>query len=254
VGVRVTCTCGRSFEVSAEHASSRIKCRNCGREFTPGAAEMHVPRGLAGRILLCLGIAGLLSGFFWPANSPEATAAPEFRAVYPPSAQALAKAALPPTTLYDSLEQRVLTCSAVAAAGRALHPETSTDLIRPVTGGRGELTIQNGTETDAVAILRGIGGDDVRRVYVRAHSTAESADIPTGRYQLLFTSGQTWVPEIEDFCESRGYSGFNDPFLFREVRSVDGVRYSTWTVTLQPVAGGDARVHPISPEDFHRGR
>ncbi|MGB9178408.1 MAG: hypothetical protein WCB68_04100, partial [Pyrinomonadaceae bacterium] len=129
---------------------------------------------------------------------------------------------------------------------------TGTNLIRPRSiGGRGVLRISNGTSSDAIAKLVDSATNKTRRlVYIQASSNGTISGIETGDYILKFSLGTGYVKDEGRFLYSQSYSKFDDILDFREYRTDDGIRYSIFEVTLNPVIGGNAQTSPISAADF----
>lgn len=109
--------------------------------------------------------------------------------------------------------------------------------------GLGELHIENGTQSDTVLIL---SRDDATLIaaYVRAGETLTIDRIPDGTYVVFATSGQDWDGLM--FNTDRSNERFQDSLLFSTTTS----QYSIWTLTLQPVIGGNAQSAPISASDL----
>lgn len=248
------CACGQELNVRPEDASRRIRCRACGRIIEPRSPTIHRSSGRTlGTALVILGVflviaaGAMVSTATKPEASPLATPA---KSQESEMAVQLASAELPPTSLTDSMRVGLQSCAQLAEAGRIERPVTGHLIGRGRSGGMGILEIENGAEADAVALLRTPAGRDVRRAFVRAGTTLRLNAIPEGTYELLFASGADWTPELNAFCRSRSYSRFSDTFTFTELEEWDGVRYSQWSVTLYPVAGGDARTERVDPALF----
>jgi hypothetical protein len=126
--------------------------------------------------------------------------------------------------------------------------------ITPPQGprGLGELTVKNGTNRDAVAMLmHETVAPKVRRYfYVKANSEYAVTDIAKGTYRLAFMTGIDWDAGSRKFLRDAQASQFDELFDFTEEPTPQGTRYSTWTVTLNPVSGGTGRTSPAPPGIF----
>jgi hypothetical protein len=112
------------------------------------------------------------------------------------------------------------------------------------------LTIDNGTRSDAVAVLvRTFDDSPYRAIYIRSHERGIFTRISEGRYYLRFQFGNDWLRERR-FCEPYGTSEFVDPLEFRHRQEIDGVVYDIVEVTLHAVAGGSARTHSLPATEF----
>jgi hypothetical protein len=155
----------------------------------------------------------------------------------------------------------------VALAGVALAaiPPTPTPAVTPtptplprrlVTGtviqkagalnGKGHLTVENGLDLDAVAVLSWPDARPVVAVYIQNHDQFTITGIPDGTYDLFFTLGEDWDSEQAKFTRRKSLSRFDDPFPF----TTTATTYRVWSVTLHPVAGGTAETEPLSEEEF----
>jgi hypothetical protein len=85
-------------------------------------------------------------------------------------------------------------------------------------------------------------------MYAAAQSTAELHRIPVGSYALLFQTGHGW--RRNRFCESHRTAKFRESFDFTEEQASDGLYYSSYRITLQPVPGGTASTESVSAEEF----
>ena len=110
--------------------------------------------------------------------------------------------------------------------------------------GPGELTIENGLDVDAVAVLTQQGSSWMFAVYVLNHGTHTIGGIPDGTYELYFTLGEDWDAAAARFTRKRSLSRFEDTFPYAETTTT----YNIWSVTLHPVTGGSASSEDV-PED-----
>jgi len=128
------------------------------------------------------------------------------------------------------------------------RPPSSVELGGRHRGGLGKLSVSNGTDYDAVAVLT---ESDVprRAIYIRNGETGIMTSIPRGRYQLRFQLGLNWQTDRR-FCELKGTSEFLEEFEFDETELGSSIEYSTYEVTLHPVLAGTARTHAIPAGEF----
>jgi hypothetical protein len=115
--------------------------------------------------------------------------------------------------------------------------------------GRGELTVKNGPDVDAVVRLVK-GGETVASVYVRRRSAATIEGIPDGRYRVFYTGGVDWDRRLGAFTRDSRFERFDDAFPFETTWTGTGSQWRTWTITLYEVAGGQAATSRIPPAAF----
>jgi len=122
------------------------------------------------------------------------------------------------------------------------------------TYGHGKLTVENGTDEDAAVELSDVATDQtVRYFFMKAHSSAHKTRIPKGTYRLKFATGLNWV-ELEDtFSWNPSYREFEWTLEYDERRDLEGVHFTTISVTLNPVSFGNVRTKEITREEFLRG-
>lgn len=123
------------------------------------------------------------------------------------------------------------------------------ELLRLGPGGPSTLTVKNGTTQDAIVKLVTVTGrSTVRTVYVVRQSDWTITGIAPGAYRIRFALGNDWDPILKKFQKNESFSEFEDEFDFENRNG----RYTTWQVTLNPVAGGTAQTDSIDPADFFR--
>ncbi|MEV3982589.1 hypothetical protein ACIBK9_20455 [Nonomuraea sp. NPDC050227] len=137
----------------------------------------------------------------------------------------------------------VQTSSAVQEA--ASRPANGRIVYDRLSGGRGVLKIKNGTSKDGVVTIVK-GRTKAISVYVRARSTARIRDVRDGTYRIFFTTGYRFSVSKGRFTRGATYQKFNDRLRFRTTST----QYTIWTLTLNPVRGGNARTSPVNPKDF----
>jgi hypothetical protein len=118
------------------------------------------------------------------------------------------------------------------------------------TGGRIELTIENGGSDDAVVTLSK-GRKPVISVYVRKDKTYTVKSVPDGSYTVFFTGGSGWDGTARAFGRDCAFSRFEDPLEFRTRRDdAGGIYWQNFKITLHPVVGGTASTEDVDPNDF----
>lgn len=137
---------------------------------------------------------------------------------------------------------------------------TGTDIISPLgTEGRGELTIVNGTQQDAVvklALTESDGGQTLtcRKVYIQAGQQWTMKGIEQGMYWLYFAQGEDWNQAARMFRRNDTYSQFQKPLTYTVTTTNEGdsirTRFHAFTVTLNAVVGGTARTNQVSKAAF----
>ena len=132
-----------------------------------------------------------------------------------------------------------------------------TDITPPAPGpaGLGKLTIKNGTNRDAVAkLVTGTADPKTwqtqRYVYVKANDTVVMEGIRVGTYRLAFMSGVDWDADARKFLREVSASQFDETFEFKEEQTERGTRFSTWDVSLNPVAGGTGKTSTLPEGAF----
>lgn len=134
---------------------------------------------------------------------------------------------------------------AAGSAAAAARPRNGKILYDRVSGGQGTLKIKNGTSRDGVVTLVK-GRTKAISIYVRARSSASVRDVRDGTYRVYFTTGSRFRVSKGRFSQSAVYQRFNDRLRF----TTSATSRSVWTLTLNPVRGGNARTTSINPKDF----
>lgn len=134
----------------------------------------------------------------------------------------------------------------------------------PYTGeirlGHSEITVDNGTDTDAVVRVVRFGESNqqkVRNFYVRSHDQFIAKRIPPGEYVLRVAFGTDWNPETRRFNYRKSFTE-TQTFTVEESVSTelreDGevlrTRSSKLSITLHKVPHGNFQNHPINEEEF----
>ncbi|WP_433423625.1 hypothetical protein ACQP1V_16195 [Microtetraspora malaysiensis] len=124
-----------------------------------------------------------------------------------------------------------------------------TILASAIRGGRGSLTVKNGTAGDSVVTLV-LGKRKAVSVYVRKRSTAKVTNIRDGKYRVYYTSGSDYDRATRGFTRNCVFQRFDDSLSFTTTYTATQIRWSTWTLTLQKMIGGNASTSDVSPDDF----
>ena len=91
----------------------------------------------------------------------------------------------------------------------------------------------------------------VYTVYVKANSVLNVSEISDGKFKLYFNLGNDWNKELIAFNVNSGYEVFEENFEFTTDDSgSEYTEYSTFSVTLNPVVGGQARTDSVSAVEF----
>ncbi len=115
--------------------------------------------------------------------------------------------------------------------------------------GRGELTTDNHSHRDT-AVTLAVGKRPAFTVYVRNRAKDKVSGIRDGTYQIYYTTGVDWDPKMRAFTRQCTFERFDDAFKFKTTRTATQVEWTTWTITLNPVSGGNASTSEVDPKDF----
>ncbi|MFF0307090.1 hypothetical protein ACFYSC_06665 [Streptosporangium sp. NPDC004379] len=135
--------------------------------------------------------------------------------------------------------------SALAPTGATARPSNGKLLYARLSDGRGVLKIKNGTTRDGVVTLVR-GRTKAISLYVRARSTAKTSVVEDGTYRVYFTTGYRFSVSKGRFTRGASYQRFDSRLKF----TTTSTSATSWTLTLNPVRGGNARARHISPKDF----
>jgi len=120
---------------------------------------------------------------------------------------------------------------------------TGSFLVRKLSGGSGKLTVENGLDLDAVAILSSPKElkEPLAAVYIQSNDSYTIREIKGGTYILYFTLGEDWDSCSEKFTTKTTYKRFGEEFDFA---------HYDYEVTLHPVVGGTAGTEPVGEDEF----
>jgi hypothetical protein len=122
--------------------------------------------------------------------------------------------------------------------------------VKRTRGGSGQLKIDNGGRVDsAVSLVRSGTSKPAITVYVRGSSKFTVTGVRDGTYTVYMSSGQDWDPRARKFTRNCGFSKFDDTMKF----TTTSRQYTIWSVTLNPVAGGNASTSGVDPDQFPEG-
>jgi hypothetical protein len=125
-----------------------------------------------------------------------------------------------------------------------LYRELTGYLKRSADGGAlGELTVENGTEEDAVVILT-LGDAPFTSAYIRAGESFTLNHIRDGSFEVYFATGSFW--DGDSFTQTSSRRKFDEQLSFTS----GGGSYTTWSVTLHAVAGGQASAGRVGEDAF----
>ena len=129
------------------------------------------------------------------------------------------------------------------------HPN-GYQLIKPSSlSGRGTLTLNNGTEYDAVVNV--LSGEKIKgSIYISTGQTVTLDHIANGTYIVRVANGTAWSDFAHDFNDPAGYFEFPHPYTFSEIHRDDGIEYDQITLTLHAVPGGNVVKVPITRTVF----
>jgi hypothetical protein len=124
-------------------------------------------------------------------------------------------------------------------------------------GGQGTLTIKNGTTSGAIVkLVNKRLNKAVFTVFVAPNSNYKINKIPNDIYRLAYATGRRFNQVTDTFDKLYGVSVFEQSLVYetQKVEEVDGIStyYHTFEVTLQPVAGGNARTSALPPQSFEQ--
>ena len=129
------------------------------------------------------------------------------------------------------------------------RPTNGTALKRAAgfSGGLGALAIHNGTDEDSIVKLVAAGSTSLSlAVYIQSNSTTTVSGIPDGFYHVIFATGKGYYAAKKSFVSDLNCSTFDSDLDYSTTEST----YSTWSITLNAVANGNASTSPVSDSAF----
>jgi hypothetical protein len=135
--------------------------------------------------------------------------------------------------------------TAQAASCTTSRPHSGTFLFSGIRGGLGKLTIKNdiGSQDGVVVLVR--GRSKAVSVYVRARASTTISNVKDGSYTIYFTTGSAFSTCQERFTRGAAYYRVNGHLSF-----ASPPHYTTATLTLYAVSGGNASTSPIGSSGF----
>ena len=125
-------------------------------------------------------------------------------------------------------------------------------LVKKLSGGYGELKIENGRDLDAVGVLASSREPKISliAVYIQSKDSFTVEGIKDDMYTLYFALGEDWDSDMKKFTRKTTYARFEDQLEFKTTKTATVINYTVFTVTLHPVTGGAAETKPVSEADF----
>jgi len=125
-------------------------------------------------------------------------------------------------------------------------------LVKKISGGYGELKIENGRDLDALGVISSSREPKIPliAVYIQSKDSFTIEGIKDDMYTLYFTLGEDWDSDLEKFTRKATYARFEDQLEFKTTETATEINYTIFTVTLHPVIGGAAETKPVSEADF----
>ena len=129
---------------------------------------------------------------------------------------------------------------------------TGTFLVKKLSGGRGELIIENGLSSDAVVVLSKSTRPKIAlmSVYLHSENTYTITGIPDGVYILYYSFGEDWDSNSKKFTVTQTYGRFKEELEFKTTTTGTHIDYTGYAATLHPVPGGTAKTEHVSEADF----
>jgi hypothetical protein len=117
--------------------------------------------------------------------------------------------------------------------------------------GRHAVTIENNNSKDAIVKLEDTStGETYRLVFVRRGQTYKISEVRDGTFIIKFALGSDYSPSQKIFLRGLEVMQFDEADTLQTTWSGNTVYYSTLTVSLAPVVGGNADSTKINPRDF----
>jgi hypothetical protein len=157
---------------------------------------------------------------------------------------------LPPPAPISTNTQPVTTLPVPHAPYYSLP--NGTVLFSDTSDGLGTLSISNGSGSDAVVKLITNGGSKVYEVYIQVGDNYTIRHISDGVYRLAFEFGSNWDTTQKTFLVDRSAESFDDTFNFETSDLTSSIQYTTFNVTLNPVADGNATTSTLDPSEFDK--
>ena len=159
-----------------------------------------------------------------------------------------------PRDIFDSAASCVgIDCDAPEPPPANRHA-TGDDLAGTAGSGHGKLTLTCSGDLDSVVrVIDESSGDEVRRIYVRAHDTIDISGIAPGQYSVLVMQGRIYQDAEQQFERDAAYFRFPHSYKFGEEEVGNRLRYDHISLTLNEVPDGNVRVVHINRQEFWSG-
>ena len=131
----------------------------------------------------------------------------------------------------------------------SVEPYNGKILDSTISGGYGELTVLSGSGPMLIKVEDSYDSSRYISFYVRADSEA-MINVPDGDYYVKYFTGDVWYGMGSLF--GRNTSGYiaDDIMSFETTYSGNYVEYSTITLTLYSVVGGNLTSSPLDVDDY----
>jgi hypothetical protein len=116
--------------------------------------------------------------------------------------------------------------------------------------GLGELSIENGRDLDAVAVVSDQSDNPVIAVYIQSNDRFTITGLRDGTYQLYFSLGEDWDADSARFTRRAEFFRFEELLTFATTATAEGQQYTIFQVTLHTVTGGTAPVESLPEGQF----
>ncbi|MBO1418702.1 hypothetical protein [Streptomyces sp. FH025] len=110
--------------------------------------------------------------------------------------------------------------------------------------GEGVFKVDNGGKTDAVVSLV-LNGKTVHSMFVGKGQKADIKGVEDGTYDVYVSEGVDWDTDAKAFTQNCAFTKFEDNFPYETGRTS-----TSWEITLQPVADGNAKTNDVDPNSF----
>lgn len=258
----MNCDCGKRYTFDSSLSGQNLRCV-CGRVISLGLGVIHHSGAMgadsqrrvigSGSLFTeqnsgLLAIVGTIASLWLWSCIP--TGAPVSRSGYETQ-----PAPYTSPNLYRSAKPLPLPQTPAPRLGCDLpnlrRPRSGAELGPKHFSGLSELRVTNNNFNDAVVLLKRTRDHRAERaMYVRSQESASMTRIRPGSYRLYFRAGERWSV-IGAFCAVAGTSVFEQVVHVEEVPQGDGtILYSTFTVTLHPIEGGNARTTAVDSTEF----
>ena len=145
---------------------------------------------------------------------------------------------------------KIETPAKIAAPTRVRNLSTGTILRRTLgSDGNGDLTIKNGLNFDAIAVLTrsDFPNEAVLSVYIGTNSSYTISYIPGDAYYLFYKTGKDWDDSIRKFTIPGESKRFENKLIYGSPLDYDEQSY---IATLEQVDDGNAPTTSVRESDF----